>query len=89
MHLFLYIGYLVVGLVQLFAIMDGLEYALGISGFLNILIAIFTTYMPLIGAGLGVYAAINVWDWSMLQAVSLFFWYIPFALIITLLDRRS
>jgi hypothetical protein len=41
------------------------------------MIALFLTYIPLVGSIAGVYGAVNVWDWSLLQAVVLFFWYVP------------
>ena len=47
MQAFFFIGYLVVGIVQLFAIMDGVAFATGFDGFVGFLIAIFTTYIPL------------------------------------------
>ena len=74
--LIVFIVYFVIGIFQLFAIMDGVEYATGIEGFFGFLIAFLTTYIPLLGAGLGVYGAVNVWDWSLLQAGLLFFWYL-------------
>lgn len=81
MQVFLGIAYVVIGFVQLFAIMDGVEYAFGISGVLSFIIALFTTYIPFLGAGLGVYGAINAWDWSILQALALFFWFVPVGVI--------
>ncbi len=77
MQLFIFIGYVVVGFYQLFAIMDGIDYAWGIEGFLGFLIAAFTTYIPLLGSGLGVYGAVHVWDWNIWQAGLLFFWFVP------------
>lgn len=86
------IAYLVIGFVQLFAIMEGIEYATGISGFFAFIIASFTTYIPLLGASLGVYGAVKAWDWTLLQAGALFFWYIPIAILFaissTIFDRR-
>ncbi len=87
MQVFLYIAYFVIGLVQLFAIMDGLDYATGIDGFFGFLIAAFTTYIPLLGAGLGVYGAVNVWDWSWIQAGLLFFWFVPVFILFAIFDR--
>ena len=88
MQAFFFIGYLVVGIVQLFAIMDGVAFATGFDGFIGFLIAIFTTYIPLLGAMLGIYGAINVWDWSFLQAALIFFWYIPVGILFVMLDRK-
>lgn len=88
MQAFFMIAYLVIGFVQLFAVMDGVAYATGIDGFFGAMIALFTTYIPFLGAGLGVYGAINVWDWSLLQAGMLFFWFVPVGILFALLDRR-
>jgi hypothetical protein len=92
MQVFFGIAYAVVGLVQLFAIVDGIEYAAGIGGFFGFIIAALVTYIPLLGSVLGVYGAINVWDWSIIQAGLLFFWYVPvfivFLLASVLTDRR-
>lgn len=88
MRAFFSIGYLVVGIVQLFAIMDGVAFATGFDGFVGFLIAIFTTYIPLLGAMLGIYGAVNVWDWSFLQAALIFFWYIPVGILLVMLDRK-
>jgi len=88
MQLFFIIGYFVVGIVQIFAIKDGVAFATGFDGFVGFLIAIFTTYIPLLGAGLGIYGAVNVWDWSFLQAGLIFFWYIPVGILFVIFDRR-
>jgi hypothetical protein len=87
MPVFFYIGYLMVGFIQFFAIMDGVDFAFGISGFIGFIVAIFTTYIPLLGAGLGVYGAVNVWDWGFIQAFLLFFWYVPIFLIFVIFSK--
>ncbi|MER9168933.1 hypothetical protein NKI12_16400 [Mesorhizobium australicum] len=89
MQVFLVIAYLVVGFAQLFAIMDGIGYGLGVGGIISFIVAGFVTYVPLLGSGLGVYGAVNVWDWSIWQAGALFFWYIPFAIMLTLFEGFS
>ena len=43
MQAFFMIAYLVIGFVQLFAVMDGVAYATGIDGFFGAMIALFTT----------------------------------------------
>jgi hypothetical protein len=95
MQVFFFIAYIVVGFSQLFAIIDGLEYALGLHWLLAGMFALFITYIPLLGSIIGVYGAVNVWDWSLLQASALFFWYVPVFLLIflfggvaSLFDRR-
>ena len=77
MQFFFFIGYFIVGIAQLFAIMDGVEYALDVGSFISVIIAMFTTYIPLLGSILGVYGAYIVWDWSLLASIALFFWYVP------------
>ena len=77
MKIFLGIAYIVIGIVQLFAIMDGIGHALGVGKFLSFIIALFVTYIPVVGSILGVYGAIEAWDWGLLQSLVLFFWYVP------------
>lgn len=89
MQLFLGIAYFVVGIAQLFAIMDGVGYALGVGSIISFIIALLVTYIPLLGSALGVYGAVNVWDWSIWQAGALFFWYVPFAIVLMLIDGFS
>ena len=84
MQVFLGIAYVVIGLIQLFAIMDGLAYALGIHQFFAAILAFFITYIPLIGSIAGIHGAVNVWDWSLLQAGALFFWYVPVLIVMAI-----
>lgn len=81
MRVFFQIAYFIVGLVQLLAVWDGAEYFLGAESFLGrmfaLFFALFVTYIPLVGSGLGVYGAVNVWDWSLEKSLVLFFWYVP------------
>ena len=76
MRVFLQIAYFVMGIVQLFAIWDGVMYMLGVGSFVGFILALFTTYIPLVGSAIGMYGAINVWDWGLLQSFLLFFWYL-------------
>jgi hypothetical protein len=95
MQAFLIIAYVVIGFAQLFAIMAGLEYALGLNWFFAGVLVLLVTYVPLIGSIAGVYGAVNVWNWGLLQAIALFFWYVPVAILVyavggiaSLFDRR-
>ena len=81
-----YYAYCIIGIVQLFAIMDGVHYVSGIGGFFCFIIALFTTYIPLLGAGLGAYGAVNVWDWSWLLAGLLFFWFVPVGILLAIFN---
>lgn len=93
MQFFLGLAYIAVGFLQLFAIADGVGYAIGLPAFLSFTVAAFLTYIPVVGSLAGMYGAMNVWDWSMMQALLLFFWYIPIMVLWiaggALLDRRS
>jgi hypothetical protein len=80
MQVFGAIAFFAIGLVQLFAIADGISYGMGWGGFASFIAAAFTTYVPLLGSVLGVYGATHAWDWGILQSIALFFWYIPFAI---------
>lgn len=84
MRVFFGIAYFVIGLVQLFAISDGIGHLLNWNGFFSMIAAFFITYIPLFGSALGVYGAMTVWDWSLWQAGALFFWYVPIFLALTL-----
>jgi len=81
-QVFFGIAYFVVGIVQLFAIADGVNFGLGIGSFFSFIIAAFLTYIPVLGSLAGLYGAVNAWDWSIWQALALFFWYIPVVLLV-------
>ena len=76
MRVFFQIAFFVMGIVQLFAAWDGFMYMLGVGSFVGGLLALFTAYIPIIGSLLGMYGAMNVWEWSFLQSFVLFFWYL-------------
>lgn len=81
---FFQIAYFVIGLVQFFAVWDGAEHFFGVEGFFGsfvlFFVSAFFTYIPLLGSGVGVYGAVNVWDWSLIKSLVLFFWYVPIVL---------
>ena len=81
MQVFFGIAYFIVGIVQLFAVMDGIEYGIGLDGFFNAMLALFLAWFPIVGSAVGFYGAINVWDWSFIQAGALFFWYVPVLIV--------
>ena len=87
MQVFFYIGYLIIGFVQLFAVADGIEHVTNVPGFLAMIGAFLITYIPIVGSLAGVYGATEVWDWSLIQAGVLFFWYVPVFIIISIFDR--
>jgi hypothetical protein len=90
MQVFFYIAYFVVGFAQIFAIVEFFEKNLN-WGFLDVLLALFVTYIPLVGSILGVLGAMDGWGWDIWQAGLLFFWYVPVFLLsffyISIADR--
>lgn len=87
MRAVLQLVYFLIGLVQLFAVWAGVEHAMGAESFFAKLIAffitLFVTYIPLVGSLIGVYGAVNVWDWTLSKSLILFFWYVPVLLLFT------
>lgn len=73
MHVVGFLIYLVVGVVQVIAILQGISAAFGIPKVLAFMAALFLGYVPLVGAGFGMWGAHTVWGWSWLGAAALFF----------------
>jgi hypothetical protein len=76
------IGYFILGLFQLAAVMDGLEHWWGLNWFIAMILAIPISYFPLVGTITGMFGAVTVWHWSWLQATGLFF--APFLAIVVI-----
>ncbi|MDR1901947.1 MAG: hypothetical protein LBQ88_06685 [Treponema sp.] len=64
------IGWIILGLVQMAAMLNGLTDVLG--GFFGVIIALILGEIPIVGTLLGIRGAIINWDWSILQAIGLF-----------------
>lgn len=88
MQVFFGIAYFVIGFAQLFAIIEFFEQTLD-WGFFDVLLALFVTYLPIVGSILGVLGAMDGWHWSIWQAGGLFFWYVPVYAGAILLDKIS
>ena len=80
------IAYLITGTVTFFAVAQGVDLAFD-TGIFSFIIAAFLAYLPLIGAGFGVYGAVNVWEWGVFQAILLFFWYVPAFILMAIFVR--
>lgn len=63
---------LVIGTVQVFAMIDALVYLVGLPTFLAYPLAFVVGYMPIIGTAAGIVGAALVWNWSWLNAILLF-----------------
>jgi hypothetical protein len=74
------LGYLLVGLIQLAAIIEGLNSWIGLPTILAIPFAFFLAYIPIVGAVLGMVGAVSFWGWSWYWAGLLFFW--PIVLLV-------
>jgi hypothetical protein len=88
MQSFFFLAYLVIGFVQLFAVVEFFEQTLD-WGFFDVVLAGFVTYIPLLGSILGVIGAMDGWGWDILQAGVLFFWYVPVWLAVMLYSAVS
>lgn len=82
MQFALIIGYLLLGLFQLAAVMAGLVDGMGLHWLLAALVAMFTAYVPVLGTVLAVVGAVTAWDWHWLMATAVFAG--PFLLMLVL-----
>ena len=71
----------VVGLLQLAAMISGVEAFLGVGETMAIIISFCLTYIPVVGGLLGTYGAVEYWDWDWWWAALLFFWQVPYLII--------
>jgi hypothetical protein len=67
------IGYIGLGIVQWFAMVDGIAHWTGMSTFFAGVVSFFLAGIPLLGTILGFIGAIEVWGWAWWQAGLLFF----------------
>ena len=77
------IVYLLMGVIQIFAIIEGVRIWFDLNLLLSLIIAIIISYIPLVGAIAGVIGAVEGWGWSYPWAILLFGW--PYALYIILI----
>lgn len=68
-----FIIYMAIGVVQLAAVMAGLESWWGLNGFFSFIIAFIVAYIPLLGSIVGMAGAMKAWYWEWWQAGGLFF----------------
>ncbi len=78
----LWLIYLLIGIVQLVAIYSFFHTFLGWVQIISGIVALIASYTPLLGTIFGMYAAVEVWSWSWLQATLLFL--SPYILMIIL-----
>jgi len=77
----IYILYFLMGLVQLVAIVKGIEIWFGIGTFFSVIIAFFITYIPIVGTLAGIFGAVKGFGWSYFAAIILFCW--PYIIYLT------
>lgn len=79
------LSYVVIGILQIVASIDGILYFFGLHWIFAVLAAVLLLFIPAIGPLAGVYGAVMVWDWSVWSALILFFWpYIFYLALIAL-----
>lgn len=76
------LSYFAVGFVQLAAIVSFFHDYWGWWYIPSFLVAMFVAYIPLIGAGAGMYAAVEVWHWAWYLAGLLFFFPIALGVLV-------
>ena len=77
------IVYLGMGLLQLVAILRGIEDWWGWPWWLAIFVAMPVAYIPVLGTIVGIMGAIKSFEWSPLLAILLFCWpYVLYAILI-------
>jgi len=69
------IGFVVMGLVQLYAVCSFFIGYWGWHLLLAVPVSLFLAYIPLIGSICGYIGAVKVWGWALWQALLLFFWW--------------
>ncbi len=83
--LFFIISYLFISLIQIIASIDGILYFFGLHWVFALFAALILVFIPGIGPLAGVYGAVEVWGWSILASVFLFFWpYILYGILVLL-----
>jgi len=70
---FFYLGYLLLGLFQMAAIMSGLVSWWDVPAFLAFFVALFVAYIPILGTIVGIVGAHDAWGWGWPMAIGLFF----------------
>lgn len=96
MKLILMIAYFAFGIIQFAAVWNGTEHFFDVESSIGSVISFFVSlllsYIPILGSGMGVYGAVNVWDWSLAKSLLLFFWYVPLMILVIgvalVADRR-
>lgn len=74
MQILFFIIYVAIGLLQYFAIQDGLTSWVGLPWLIAVPAAFVLGYIPIVGSVLGVLGASYVWKWSWTSAILLFCW---------------
>ena len=67
-----YIGYALLGLVQITATASGIQHATGLWWIFSWMIALFLGWIPLVGTALGIYGAHADWGWGLPASLGLF-----------------
>ena len=78
---FFTIVFIVMGVVQFFAVIDFFRITLGWRLIISCAAAAIVAYIPFVGAICGFFGAIYSWGWEWWQSAILFFWWIPLFLL--------
>lgn len=87
MRILYYLCYIIFGVFNLFAVYGAISCLTNWTIFVKLGATILTTYIPLLGTGLGIYGAMLAWEWPLIKAVGIMAG-IPLLLII-LISRST
>jgi len=85
MQAFLYVGYLLLGFLQFFAIWDFLSS--GDGGFFSFIGAALLAGVPIVGGALGVLGAHDIWGWSWGGSIALMFGPLLLLFVVAMLSQ--
>ena len=69
-----YLVYLAIGLVQLLAIIKGIQLWTGASWVLAAFLSLLVAYIPIVGTIAGIKGATDTWGWDVWPAIAFFCW---------------
>lgn len=83
------VSFLGLGFIQIAAIYAFFNDVWSWWAITNFVAAMFITYIPLLGAAAGTYAAYEIWGWTWYLSALLFFWPVVLAVFAGLFETAS
>lgn len=76
--------FIAAGIVQFFAVSDGLALYFHLGGFASGALAFIVTYIPILGMVVGAYGAHDAWYWSWGASIALVAWPLVPAILVSI-----